>query len=116
MPTARWRAFGVVPELSPDSDPRSGGPARSRVSLHVAELHIGGTAVRKWLLGGLGLVLLCCGGGAAAITWFFNRSATDTVDHVDFARPLQVPPLAPSTLDAQGRRVFQLRAQAGDAD
>jgi FtsP/CotA-like multicopper oxidase with cupredoxin domain len=72
--------------------------------------------VRKWLLGGLGLLLLCCGGGVAAITWFFTRPAIDTVGDVDFAHALKVPPLAASTLDAQGRRVFELRAQPGDTD
>jgi len=70
--------------------------------------------VRKWLLGGLGLLLLCCGGGVAAITWFFARPPLD--QRVDFDRPLRVPPLAASTVDGQGRRVFELRAQAGESD
>src|SRR4051794_1517734 len=72
--------------------------------------------MRKWILGGLGLLLLLCGGGAAAITYFFTRPAIDTIGDVDFQRRLQVPPLAASTVDGAGRRVFDLRAQAGDSD
>jgi FtsP/CotA-like multicopper oxidase with cupredoxin domain len=70
--------------------------------------------VRKWLLGGLGLLLVCCGGGIAAIVWFFARPPLD--QRVDFGRPLRVPPLAASTVDGEGRRVFELRAQPGDSD
>ncbi|MEV8517295.1 multicopper oxidase domain-containing protein [Dactylosporangium sp. NPDC051484] len=70
--------------------------------------------MRKWLLGGLGLLLLCCGGGVAAITWIFARPPLD--QRVDFTRPLRVPPLAASSVDGEGRRVFELRAQPGDSD
>jgi FtsP/CotA-like multicopper oxidase with cupredoxin domain len=37
----------------------------------------------------------------------------DTVGRVGFDRPLAIPPLAPSRHDRQGRRVFDLTAQAG---
>ncbi|WP_432986225.1 multicopper oxidase family protein [Dactylosporangium sp. CA-233914] len=70
--------------------------------------------MRKWLLGGLGLLLVLCGGGAVAIAWYFVRSPLDV--HVDFNRSLRIPPLAESTVDAQGARVFELRAQPGDTD
>jgi FtsP/CotA-like multicopper oxidase with cupredoxin domain len=72
--------------------------------------------VRKWLLGGLGLVLLLCGGGVAVVTWLVSRSAVDTVGKVAFDRPLRIPPLAESTVDAGGRRVFDLTAKPGDSD
>jgi FtsP/CotA-like multicopper oxidase with cupredoxin domain len=72
--------------------------------------------VRKWLLGGLGLLLLLCGGGVAAVTWLLSGTAVDTVGKVAFDRPLKVPPLAPSSVDADGRRVFDLTAQPGDSD
>jgi FtsP/CotA-like multicopper oxidase with cupredoxin domain len=38
---------------------------------------------------------------------------TDTVGRVAFDRPLAIPPLAPSRLDGEGRRTFDLTAQAG---
>ncbi|GAA4693773.1 multicopper oxidase domain-containing protein [Phytohabitans rumicis] len=41
---------------------------------------------------------------------------TNTVGEVEFAHRLRVPPLAGSHLDDQGRRVFDLRAQAGSTD
>ncbi|GAA0720438.1 multicopper oxidase domain-containing protein [Dactylosporangium roseum] len=72
--------------------------------------------MRKWLLGGLGLLLLLCGGGVAAVTWFLTRSGIDTTGKVEFERALRIPPLAESTVDKDGRRVFELRAQAGESD
>ena len=74
----------------------------SAAKLHVATLLMRrrGTAVRKWLLGGLGLLLLLCGGGVAVVTWLLTGSAVDTVGKVAFDRPLKVPPLAGS----DGRR------------
>ena len=73
--------------------------------------------MRKWLLGGLGLVLLLCGGGVAAVVWLVTGGlSVDTVGKVTFDRPLKVPPLAASTVDADGRRVFDLTAQSGDSD
>lgn len=40
----------------------------------------------------------------------------DTIGEVDFDTPLPVPPLAESTLDADGTRVFALGAQAGTTE
>lgn len=39
-----------------------------------------------------------------------------TVGRVDFDRPLAIPPLAESTVDADGTRVFALEAQAGTTE
>ncbi|GGI47209.1 FtsP/CotA-like multicopper oxidase with cupredoxin domain [Agromyces flavus] len=39
-----------------------------------------------------------------------------TVGEVDFDTPLPIPPLAPSTIDADGTRVFSLEAQAGTTE
>ncbi len=39
-----------------------------------------------------------------------------TVGKVDFETPLAIPPLAPSTVDADGTRVFSLEAQAGTTE
>ncbi|MDP8969294.1 MAG: multicopper oxidase domain-containing protein [Actinomycetota bacterium] len=40
-------------------------------------------------------------------------AAVDTSDEVEFDTPLAIPPLAPSRLDADGRRVFDLHIRAG---
>ncbi|CAN5279155.1 multicopper oxidase domain-containing protein [soil metagenome] len=39
----------------------------------------------------------------------------DTVGKVDFTTPLAVPPLADSTVDAEGTRVFDLTGQSGES-
>ncbi|MFC3492658.1 multicopper oxidase family protein [Glycomyces rhizosphaerae] len=54
---------------------------------------------------------LALGGGAIA-TWIAGAKQ-DTWGEVDFDSPLLVPPLAESTLDASGVRVFDLDIQAG---
>lgn len=40
----------------------------------------------------------------------------DAVGAVAFERPLQIPPLAAATLDAEGTRVFELPLQVGRAE
>ncbi|MGN9810105.1 multicopper oxidase family protein [Micromonospora sp. BQ11] len=70
----------------------------------------------RLLLGVLAVALVLCCGGVAAGAWAFTRSGTDTVGQVDFVRPLAVPPLAPSRIDKQGRRVFDLLARDGRRD
>lgn len=44
------------------------------------------------------------------------RKPISTVDEVAFARPLTIPPLASSTVDDRGVRVFELTAQEGSMD
>lgn len=51
--------------------------------------------------------------GAAALTGCGGAPAVSTVGQVVFDRPLAIPPLAPSTVDADGTRVFELTAGAG---
>jgi FtsP/CotA-like multicopper oxidase with cupredoxin domain len=63
---------------------------------------------RKPVAAVLGVVTLFAA-GACSLT----ADPVDTTGKVQFANALSVPPLAPSRLDAQGRRVFDLRAQAG---
>jgi FtsP/CotA-like multicopper oxidase with cupredoxin domain len=72
--------------------------------------------MRRLLVGGAALTLLLCGAGVAGGTWLLRNSTTSTVDKVAFDTPLAIPPLAPSTRDGRGRRVFDLRAQAGHSD
>lgn len=60
----------------------------------------------------LGAIVLTTGG--LAIAWVVVP--TNTVGDVDFDRPLAIPPLAESTVDADGTRAFQLTAQEGTSD
>jgi hypothetical protein len=55
--------------------------------------------MRKWLLAGVSLALVLAG----VVVWLFERPGVSTVDKVDFDRPLAVPPLAASRVDASGR-------------
>ncbi|MEV0459836.1 multicopper oxidase family protein [Catellatospora methionotrophica] len=61
------------------------------------------------------VVLLLCTVCAGAGVWIWNAQVISTADQVDFTRPLAVPPLAPSRM-VDGRRVFDLKAQAGEHD
>lgn len=50
---------------------------------------------------------------AGALTGCSPRDPISTVDTVTFSQPLVIPPLAPSTVDSDGVRSFQLVAQEG---
>ncbi len=67
----------------------------------------------RWLLGLFTLFLLLVAGIAAAVVWAWVSVPVDTVGEVEFAQRLRIPPLAESHVDADGRRVFELTAQAG---
>lgn len=73
------------------------------------------TPKRLVLFGIVPILVLCCG-GAALVGVVFTRAVVDTAGKVDFINPLAVPPLAPSTVDESGRRVFELRASTGTHD
>jgi FtsP/CotA-like multicopper oxidase with cupredoxin domain len=67
------------------------------------------------------LVLVCLAAVAVAsfagfLAWSFATASIDTVGQVEFERPLRIPPLAESRVDARGRRVFDLRLQSGETD
>ncbi|WP_238146870.1 multicopper oxidase family protein [Ornithinimicrobium murale] len=68
---------------------------------------------RLVVIGVLGVGLLTA--GALGIAWV-ALGPTDTVGEVDFDTELVIPPLAESTIDEQGRRVFELTAQEGHLD
>ncbi len=72
--------------------------------------------MRRVLVIGLSILVVLCGLGAASVVWFWQSLAQDTTGKVDFVRSLAVPPLAPSRVDGQGRRVFDLTAAAGRHD
>ena len=66
------------------------------------------------VLGSAVLLLVAIGGAGIAFAW--NHASVDTVGKVALDRQLAIPPLARSTVDAAGRRVFDLTAQSGSTD
>ncbi|KGJ77125.1 copper oxidase [Cryobacterium roopkundense] len=67
------------------------------------------TAITVAGLAAIALTLAGCAGDPGA-------GVMNTVGTVDFANPLLIPPLAPSTVDADGTRSFDLTAQAGSTE
>jgi blue copper oxidase len=66
------------------------------------------------LLGGIVVAMLVASGCSQdGFLGVGGGLQVDTVGKVAFQRPLAIPPLAPSRHDEQGRRVFDLTAQAG---
>ncbi|MCY0930378.1 multicopper oxidase domain-containing protein [Streptomyces sp. H27-H1] len=62
------------------------------------------------LVAGLALVI------GVLFTWLYTGAEVSTVGAVDFSDALAVPPLAASTVEADGTRVFDLRMQAGETE
>jgi FtsP/CotA-like multicopper oxidase with cupredoxin domain len=71
---------------------------------------------RRLLIVGVVVAVLLGGGAAAAVGWVWSRAKVSTAGEVEFANPLAIPPLAPSEVDAEGRRVFDLTAAEGQHD
>ena len=71
---------------------------------------------RRLLGRALVVVLALAGLSAGLLAFAWTTSAVDTADEVHFTRPLPIPPLADSTVDDDGRRVFDLRLQSGRTD
>jgi FtsP/CotA-like multicopper oxidase with cupredoxin domain len=63
------------------------------------------------VVAGLTVVLSGCG-----IVESARGRQVNTIDEVEFTQPLAIPPLAESVVDAEGRRVFDLTAQAGERE
>jgi blue copper oxidase len=73
--------------------------------------------LRRILFIALIVLAMLCSGTGWLVAWALGSTApTSTAGKVAFERPLPVPPLAPSTVDAEGRRVFDLTAAAGRHD
>jgi FtsP/CotA-like multicopper oxidase with cupredoxin domain len=66
----------------------------------------------KWSLIGAGALVL---GGAGTVGYFWAGAKLDTTGKVDFDTPLAIPPLAESTRDPSGARLFNLEIQSGAA-
>lgn len=75
------------------------------------------TAITVGVIGTLGLVVALAGCGALGglVPALLDGGTVNTVDAVEFATPLAVPPLAESTVD-DGRRMFALTAQEGNSE
>ncbi|OCC07587.1 Multicopper oxidase mco [Streptomyces sp. PTY087I2] len=61
----------------------------------------------------VGVLAVAVGGSFA---WLWTNADLSTVGKVRFGNELAVPPLAPSTVDEDGTRVFDLRMQAGSTE
>ncbi|MFJ2739069.1 multicopper oxidase family protein [Streptomyces sp. NPDC087440] len=66
------------------------------------------------VLGSVAAVFLAAVGGVFA--WQWTGAEVSTVGQVSFRNALKVPPLAPSTVEKDGTRVFSLRMQAGTTE
>jgi len=74
---------------------------------------------RRWpvvLAVALVLPVLLLVTGGAFVGFQYATAITDTAGEVDFERPLAIPPLADSTVDGTGRRVFDLDVRPGTTD
>ena len=93
------------PTPPPPAEPSAAPPRRRRRS-----------RLRRLLLAATALcAVLAVGFGAFAFV-AYQRAKLDTAGKVAFARPLWIPPLARSRVDAQGRRVFALELRRGSAE
>ncbi len=72
--------------------------------------------VRRILLGAGALALTLVLAIAGLVTWTWARADVSTVGTTEFARPLAIPPLAPSTVDPDGARVFALDMRSGTTE
>jgi blue copper oxidase len=74
------------------------------------------TRTQRVLLLVVSLLVLICGGCVGVGAWLLGTTTLDTSGDVAFVHPMPVPPLAPSTVDSAGRRVFDLSTGAGIHD
>lgn len=72
--------------------------------------------MRRTLLIITAVVTALCLAGGVGLFALLRSTAVDTRGAVDFVNRLAIPPLAPSTVDADGRRVFDLSAMSGRHD
>ncbi|WP_156722986.1 multicopper oxidase family protein [Streptomyces apocyni] len=61
----------------------------------------------------VGVLIAALGGGVA---WLWTSADVSTVGKVSFRNELAIPPLADSTVEQDGTRVFDLRMQAGETE
>ncbi len=75
---------------------------------------------RSLLIGGgaLGCCILVPAGaiGTIAVRAIIGPDSRSNVGDLDFQNPLAIPPLAESTVDERGRKLFDLTLQSGEVD
>jgi FtsP/CotA-like multicopper oxidase with cupredoxin domain len=60
--------------------------------------------------------LLLVVGATAVGAWLYSRARVDTVGELGFDQGLHIPPLLEPQVDGEGRKVFDLRLQAGTTE
>jgi blue copper oxidase len=70
----------------------------------------------RLLVGALALGLVGVLGLAGLAAWFWSQADTSNVGRLGFANQLKIPPLLEPRLDGAGRKVFDLRLQAGTSE
>ncbi|MBF6134331.1 multicopper oxidase domain-containing protein [Nocardia otitidiscaviarum] len=72
--------------------------------------------VRRILVGGAAVLVVIILSVAGGFAWVYSTADISTVGTVDFDRELAIPPLAPSRVDADGTRVFELEMRSGQRE
>ncbi|MFD3746829.1 multicopper oxidase family protein [Nocardia sp. NPDC058633] len=72
--------------------------------------------LRRLLLGACALALTLVTAIVAAVAWTWADADVSTVGTTEFTTPLHIPPLAASTVDAAGTRVFSLDMRTGTTE
>jgi blue copper oxidase len=70
---------------------------------------------KRWLVFGASALLVLGAVGAGAVAWVYASADRSNVGELSFANPLAIPPLPEPTVDDDGRKVFDLRFQAGES-
>ncbi|HEY3141650.1 MAG TPA: multicopper oxidase domain-containing protein, partial [Acidimicrobiales bacterium] len=68
------------------------------------------------LLTTVAVVMTLLAGAVGTATWVWAEAGVSNVGELDFSNELRIPPLADSTIDDQGRLVFDLDLQEGSTD
>ncbi|MET7298822.1 multicopper oxidase domain-containing protein [Embleya sp. NPDC005575] len=102
-------AVETTPDTNPETSPEAGPTPPADAKPRFRRLKRGLLIVGSILV----VCALVFGGGAL---WLYVKTDIDTVGKVAFTNELAVPPLAPSRIDEQGRRVFNLRMLAGSTE
>jgi blue copper oxidase len=75
-----------------------------------------GRLLLRLLLGALALGLVAVLGLAGLAAWLWSRADVSNVGQLRFQNELRIPPLLEPRIDGTGRKVFDLRLQAGTSE
>jgi FtsP/CotA-like multicopper oxidase with cupredoxin domain len=70
----------------------------------------------RLLIGAVALGLVAVLGLAGLVAWLWSRADLSNVGQLRFQNQLKVPPLLQPRVDGAGRKVFDLRLQAGTSE